>query len=128
LNVKPRFFKFDFFLKFDFDEELLNRFEVFGRALIAMLLVGESACFDFFDVRSDSFFDNRGQVGVFFHEFRFELGLQAKKIGCDEYLAVARRACPDADGRDTELFGDPGRKILRHAFEHNREDTCLFQF
>src|SRR5439155_613657 len=70
-------------------------------------------------IAGDGVPDRRAGFRVALDEARRKAGEQADQVMEHEDLAVAMRACADADGRDGDALGDQPRERRRHQLEHH---------
>src|SRR6266851_951233 len=94
--------------------------------MIRLGIGGESAAANVGAVIANGVGDNFGYVCVLAGELWRLTECEAEEIVDDQDLAIAVRACSDADCRDAQLAGDTRGKISRHGFEHDGECACGF--
>lgn len=95
--------------------------------LVLLLLVGEVAGLDIFDIGLYSLGDGGAQVGIPAEEPRREPFVDAQHVVHHEYLAVYTAARTDTDDGNRQLLGYSGCQCGRNFFEYKPEATYLFE-
>src|SRR6202162_1489974 len=102
--------------------------ELQGRRLsvVALAVRGEAPAFHVAIIGIERSLNDPEGVRIGPQKFRFEARVEAEHVLVDENLSVDVRAGANADRRDFQEIRHLSGGRGRHAFEHEREASCLF--